>query len=296
MIKLLSLLFLGCVWTAHVAFSKLIGAESFSAILAVLVLYLCGTTVALLATLLIYHRTLPSFRGTGMFFVVTSSAGYLLPVVVELGVMPHIPVAVFLFVGTLVPVVTLLLAWLLRLEPVRFGHLIGVVLGLAALLLLLGNPFAAGQGWSIWYLIALLMPLSYGAVDCYIEYCWPKNLGLLQVAAGNSMLALGYVLVCAVLFGVTPEQVTTVAITMPLHVLSLTALALLSSIMFFYVVKRAGAVYVSFGAFVALLMGIAAGVVFFAEALPENFGFAFILLLASLLFLHWSSSPCQSQT
>ncbi len=264
----------------------MIDAHSFKAVLAVLIVYLGITTAFLVSLLYFQKRQLPYFRGSGVFFLISGSLGFLLPVMIELGVMPHMPVTIFLFIGTLAPVATLGITAIFRLEKVGIQRVFGAILGILAVYLALGNPFQNHESWSFWYLVALIMPLSYGVVDCYVERCWPKDMGLLHIAAGDAATALCICIVLGLLLGVTPDNVITTVHKSPWLLIGLSVSALCASLMFFFTVRHAGAVFTSFATFASLLLGLLADSLFFNAILSDSIVVAFLLFIFSLLLLN----------
>lgn len=286
LVPVCALLSMSFFWAGHVAYSKVINALTLEEVAGVMVLYMSGIVPVLLLLLWWRKEGRPSFVSTGMFFFVTAFAGYLLPVLIEVRVTPHIPVVVFLFATTLAPAVTLGVTGLLRLERVGWLRLLGLGFGLGAVFVILGNPFAENQGWNVWYLCALLMPLTYGLVDLFIEHRWPKGLSLMQAAAGDACLAFVFVMIFAAFVGVEPELLVSLVHEKTAPLLGMVVTALSSTLVFFWIVRMKGAVYVSFGAFIALLIGIPINSLFFEEAFPTGFYPATGLLVVSLLLLN----------
>ena len=293
--RLVLLLVLGTLWAVHVALSKQLGLVAPTDIIAALLIYLSGSALLLLTGYLVCKRRLPRFRGSGGFFWLTGAFGYVIPIGLELIVVPHISLGLFLLASMLTPVVTLAGTWLFGLRRLSLMHLLSVLTGLTAMLLLIGDSLADLNQAGFWLLFALLVPLCYGCIDCYIEARRPIHLGLFDIAVNDALIAVGYVIAVALVLGVDVGIPGQMIADFPGELGALIGVNTFTIALFFQLVISAGAIYVSFGLLVALVVGLVIGATVFDDVLPLLFWPALAVMVLSVGLLHYASRD-QSET
>ncbi|NNF80367.1 MAG: DMT family transporter, partial [Rhizobiales bacterium] len=187
------LLIMGTCWGLQFAMLKLAAGGGYSE-LAVLVLAMALLSVVFMAVL-VARRQL--FRLTAErigFLLVTSILGYLAPLWAALYAASHLPAGILTLMASLTPVATVAFALSLRTEVVSLRRIFAVVLGAAAVCLVLWPELELpGFGKLHWLLVALVMPLCYGVESIYIARFWPSGMTPLQAVTGETVMALALV-------------------------------------------------------------------------------------------------------
>ena len=109
-------------------------------------------------------------RQSLIYYLVIALVGTILPNSFSFFALAHIPAGVYSIIIASVPMFALLIALLLRLEQFSMARMSGVVLGITAILLLIGpDASLPDPEKAVFVLIALLAPFCYGAEGNYIE-------------------------------------------------------------------------------------------------------------------------------
>lgn len=250
-------------------------------------------TIALLSLFPIYGAVLvwkeQLYRPTWQhlwFFLVAGSLGYVIPLSAAAHASVHLPAGLVALIASLTPVVTVVVALLLRTERVSSLRIVAVVFGVLAALVVLGADLELpGLGASTWVLVAFLAPLAYGLDGIYVAERWPEDLNAMQVVAGEALVS-GLVLLG--LFVLNGSWVALLAFGPSAWgnghsaVVIFILVSVIEVYLFFYLIRVAGAVLVSFGSFVALVAGIFWGWLIFSEQLGIAVWIAAGLLSAAL--------------
>lgn len=259
------LIVLGGLWGLHIVFAKAIGAEDARSALALLVLYVSAAAAGLLALALFRSRPFRPTQVRLRFFAISSALGYLGPIFFELLIAPKIDASIFALIAGATPIATVGIAVAVgrdRLGPMLAGALAA---GSAAGLLLLGPAAFSAGGAPLWVAMAFVVPLLYGFGDVFIEANWPKGLDLYQVSAGEGIAATFWAVVLAAGFGLAPSDIVAGAVEAGWPAAGLVATAMAATWLYFALIDRAGAIFVSFASYVTIATGVLAGIVFFGE-------------------------------
>ncbi|MEM7194213.1 MAG: DMT family transporter [Pseudomonadota bacterium] len=225
-----------------------------------------------------------------LYFFIGSILGYVIPIGVTLYVADLLSAGMLALIASMTPVVTVVIVLILRTENVSGNRLWAIALGMAAAIVIIFPELLASDAVDIdgdkrltAILLMLLVPLSYGADTVYIHRFWPKDLSMLQVATGETLVA------CAMLlpfYLFISEPVSFVNLG-PGHyaVLWYTVAGIIEVLVFFYLIEKTGAVLISFGSIISLLAGIYWGVLLFGESHTASVWLAIGLLAAALLLV-----------
>ncbi|MBT4427140.1 MAG: DMT family transporter [Rhodospirillaceae bacterium] len=204
---------------------------------------------------LIYLRT----------YIVSGVLGIAFPISLLSIVAAKLPASALTLVLALSPPLTYLFALLLGMERFRIVCIIGILVGLAGVVLMvvpeasLPEPEMAG-----WLLLSLLAPVSFAMVNAFAGKFRPPE-------APSVMLACGLLLASAVFL--LPVMFATGQAYIPLGengigdwaVLMAVAINAAFWLLFFEIVRRAGSVFFSQFNYLAVLAGIAWAMLIFAE-------------------------------
>ena len=247
--------------------------------------YALGAGLILLPPAVI-RRELPPLTLAHLRLYFTAGAlGFAFPFSLLAFVATKLPSGVTVLLLILTPVFTYALAVPARLERFRLISAAGLIVGIAGVLLIvipgesLPAPSMAG-----WFLIALLIPFGFGALNVIVERFRPPETTSLALAIGN--LFAGALL----LFPFLPA-------TGQLYLfpgpdldgdLSLAAAVVINAIMwplFYVIVRRAGATLFSIVNIIGVVGGIGWGILIFSETHSAYVWGAAGLMLAAFVMM-----------
>ena len=273
--NILLLFFLSSIWALHFSLVKIVEADNNPlSILIPLLFILC----ILFYVLLIFKKEL--FKITirkCIFFSIAGIFAYIVPLSVEFIVAPKIEAGILTLIVSIVPVFTLLIIWLFRLLNVTTKLVIGTLFGLIGIsILLFGNNYN-NVSVNIWAICALIIPLSYAFDAIFMEKFWPKNLNTKQVAFGECVASLIFVVLLSFFFGNELQHYYQWLVVPSFWVL--TIVTFIEVWLFFYILSNSGAVFVNLGSYLVMPAGFVWGYIFFGET------FTFIKFISTLFIV-----------
>lgn len=258
------LIAMGTMWGLQFAMLKIASQSGYSD-LSVLMFALTLLSVIFTSILFLRRETFRITADRLKFLLVTSLLGYVVPLSAALYAAPHIPAGILTLIASSAPIVTVTVALLLKTEYVSKGRVIAVALGLVSIILVLFPELEApGQGRSHWMVVALIVPIAYGIESIYIFAHWPKGMSALQAVTGETVVATALVAPIFAFFGNDLQsRVSWTQAELAILIFALTGVV--ESLIYFYLIRMTGGVFVSFGTFVSLFAGIAWGIFLFSE-------------------------------
>ncbi len=177
----------GAIWGLAFSAAKLVteaGAHPFG--LSLLAGFFGG---CILLPYCIARRRLPPLaRDYLVFYIVTGLLGTALPMAVLFSAAAHVPAGVLAIITALVPLMTYVFALGLGLERYQALRALGIVLGLAAILMIVlpeaGLPHPAMAGW---VLLALVVPASYSSENLFIALRRPAGSDTILLLCGMQL-------------------------------------------------------------------------------------------------------------
>ena len=279
---LLLLLIMGTLWGLQFAMLKLATERGLSEIGTLMIALVLLSGVFLVVMVLRKEVMKPTAKLL-LFFIWVALLGYVIPLMVALYAMQHVPAGIVTLMATLSPVVTIIAATAFRSEKVSFGQFAAVVMGAVAVLLVFWPELESPDyGNAYWLSLALLIPLCYGIESVWIAVFWPRGLNSLQVVTGETIVAA--FMVARVFFFFDNSTIQFVGWSVvELAVTVFVIAGVVESFIYFHLIERSGGVFVSFGNFVAMIAGIAWGILLFSEVHGVFVWFAVIAAMLSLL-------------
>lgn len=146
--------------------------------------------VVFLAALRVRGESLPVSRRHAVFYLVCGFVGTALPHWLSYESIRHLPVGIMAISLSTVPMMTFGLAAALGLERPDRARLAGLLLGLAAMLMIaLPEASLPEPGQAFWLALPMLMAFSYAVENVYIDLAKPPRTSALQVMAGLTLAA-----------------------------------------------------------------------------------------------------------
>ena len=225
--------------------------------------------------------TLPHVR----LYLTSATLGFAFPFALLAFVATKLPSGVTVLLVTLTPLFTYSLAVIGRLERFRPISAVGLLAGIAGVLLVVipGDSLPA-PSMAVWFLIALLIPFGFGALNVIVERFRPPESSSLGLAIGNlfagALLLLPFLPATGQLYLFPGPDLD--------GDLALAAAVAINAIMwpmFYVIVRRAGATLFSIMTIIGVVGGIGWGVLFFDETHSAYVWGAAGLMLAAFVLM-----------
>ncbi len=255
---------LGCLWGAHFSVIK-IAAESGLPLGAIIVGTASGAAFALII-ICGFRRRLPPLSIRHLrFYALCALLSYGLPFFLELTVARHLTASLLAIIVTTDPIFTTALAVLWRQEIIPTKRILGIAIGAATMLVIfvpgVALPTPELFGWT---LLAFAVPASFALYHTYVASAWPVGLDAWQAGTGEVVASLLVFLPLVALRG----DLYSLGDSWSAGHLAIVLMALsgvFEAYLYFEVVRRAGAVFVSQAGSVTVITGMLWGMVIFDE-------------------------------
>jgi len=289
-ISALLLVIMGITWGLQFSMLKLAALDGIDEI-TILFVMLVIVSVCFTAPLIVARRGFALTSERVQFLFITGLLGYALPLAAAVYAAAHVPAGIMTLIASFTPLVTVAVALAVRSERVSPRRLIAVVLAMiSALLVLLPEASLPGFGVLPWLVLVFVVPLCYGVEGVYVAVRWPDGLDTLQVVAGEAVFAALMVLPFFLGMGQFPDAAQIWSLG-GLAVLVVALSGLIEVFLYFYLIRREGAVFVSFSTFISLFAGIAWGIALFGEVHSAIVWLAVALLAVSLAAVVFERPP-----
>ncbi len=284
-LPLLLLLVLGALWGGNPSFSKALAIAGLSPF-SVVFWQAFGAGVLLLLVCLI--RRTPMKFGTKhlVYFVFMGVVGIDVSYVVLVFTVERLSASYVSVLILFSPMLTYVIALLLRMEKMVMIRAVGIVVGLAGagVLVIPAGSLPAPDLLPI-ALLAFITPLGYAAANVFAEFGRPADTDNVVLAMGTMFAAALGALIAGVIdgsfypawesFGHIETVLTFFALT--------TAVAFL---IFYIIIMLAGAVYLGQVGYLATLFGVLWGVLFFGEEPSAWLWLAVVLVAAGVALVN----------
>ena len=274
------LIFLGSSWGLYFSMLKIAVLSGIS-YTGILILATVGVALGMSA-IAIARRRKPEFKPRHhLFYLVCALTGYLIPMVVELFVIEHMPAGLLTLIVSIVPLATLLLAWLMKTDIINLPRVAGILVGAIAIfaILLPDAHFSAAVAWR-WLLLALIVPVCYSVHHNFTARCWPVGSDSYQVACGEALYAAGLLII----FAGFNWQWQDVESWNRGHsaILFMALISLIDIYIYFELIRIKGPIYTSHANYIMVVSGVIWGMLIFDERPSSMMWFSAFLLVASL--------------
>lgn len=277
--KFVLLLVLGLSWALRIAAFKIASERGVPAGI-IIQFAVIGILTSLVLISLARRRMPPRTPAVMRFYVVSGCLGFLLPFALETVVAGKIPAFVFIVIISTMPVWTLLLSYILRVEHASWTKTLAIMLGFGSALLIAWDNTALGSETDslTWILLGFLVPLFYTLNTVFVASRWPSGVDTIEIATGQAAVVGAAALIAMPFSGLFVDGwVLQRAIAPVVAIVLLETLALLT---YLRVVKVYGAIFVSLANYVSMFFGVLIGFFVFFEQ-P-----GWVTLIASLLLVY----------
>jgi len=220
--------------------------------------------VILSGALMLRRQRLPLAGRHIRLYLSAGLLGTALPNALSFTAYGHLPIGIMVMLLSLVPMVTLLVAWPLGLERPTPRRLVGIALGaLGVAMIVLPGASLPDPAQAIWILAPLAVALSYSGESVVIAKADMRDLGPIATLCGMSWGALA--LITPVMLATGTGFDLTAFGPPELAVLGLGMLNLVAYAGYIWLIGHAGPVFASQIGYVVTGTGVLMGMIFFGE-------------------------------
>ena len=278
------LLFCGGVWGVTFSLAKLV-TESGAHPIGVNFWQALFGALFCLALMALRRHALPLDSDHLKFYFVCGMIGTAIPGTLFFYAAGHLPAGVLSIAIATVPIMTYLLAFLLRLDRLTLGRMAGVALGTLAVVLIAAPETSLPDPASApWVLVAVVASACYAGENLFIATRRPAGSGAATVLCG--MMIMGALIMAPIVAasGSFFPLPLSLAAWGPVEVMivAMAAINVVSYGLFVYLVAHAGPVFASQTAYVVTLSGVLWGMALFAEQHSLWIWAALLLMMAGL--------------
>ncbi|NKB51700.1 MAG: EamA family transporter [Rhizobiaceae bacterium] len=282
----------GIMWGATIPLTKIVvstGHHPFG-----LIFWQSLISVIVLYPLLKFRRSkLIIDRKHLLFFGTIAFTGTLIPNSTSYLAAFHLPAGVMALIIALVPMFALLIALTLKLEQFSWKRLSGVVLGAAAIaLIVLPNSSLPDPSKAIFVIIALLGPFCYAIEGNYLSVKQPADTGPIATLFGASVIGTIVSFVVVLISGTFINPLETGISAPELSLLATILLHIAAYTGYIWLVGKAGVVFSTQVAYVVTPAGVLLSVLFLGERNSAYIWLALAILLIGLFLVQ----PRQKQS
>ncbi len=239
-----------------------------------------GAGATLLLLCLLRRQRIPVSRELLLLYLVSAALGMVVPNAIFFYAASRVPAGILSISLAVIPLITFAVSALLRLERIAIGRVLGVLLGVAAILLLVGPqeslPDPAQLPWVL---------LCVGAAACYAGFNILMSLWKPRGAAPFTTTTALFAAAALLLLPVMSATGSFAAPAWPWTEVewSLLGLGLINAIafsLFVYLIETAGPVFTSQTSNLVTLFGVLWGIVIFGE---QNSAWVWLSLATMML-------------
>jgi len=277
----IALVFLGLVWGATIPLAKIAvstGHHPFGVIFwqfVVAVILLGGLALVLRLRIVISRQTL-------VFYTIVSLVGTLVPNGFSYLAAPHLPAGILGIIIATVPMFALIIALVFRVEKLSPVRIVGVALGMVAVVLLVAPEASLPKpGQVVFALLALIAPFFYGIETNYLATQTPKKSEPITTLLMASIIGLFISAVLVVMFDAWVD------LTVPWQaaewsLLMASVLHALTYVGYIWLVGIAGSVFASQIAYIVTMSAVFIGVLFMGESHASEVWIALGIMIAGV--------------
>lgn len=225
----------------------------------------------------------PLFRRTNLrHYAILAVVGITAPNLLYYYAAPHLSAGILAITISTVPLFTYAIMLLLRFESVILRRLLGILLGMIAILfLVIPDQGLDSTDASFWTLVVVICALMYAIENVYISRGIPRKIDIREFLFGSNLIAIALQLPLALYLGVN-EPIGWLVSDAGLAIVGIAIGSGFAYSMFFYSIKASGPVFASQCAYVVTIAGVIWGIIIFSE---QHTGWAWASVVVMLMGL-----------
>ena len=198
-------------------------------------------------------------------YLVLAIIGLTLPNLFYYYAAPNLNAGILSITISTVPMFTYAIMLALRFEAAEIRRLLGIALGMIAILLLvLPEQGLKSDDASWWILLVVLCAFFYAIENVYIGRGIVPAIDVRELLFGSNLVAVLFQFPLAIALGIA-EPVGWLISDAGLAIVGITLTSAIAYAMFFYTIQRAGPVFASQCAYVVTIAGVIWGILIFSE-------------------------------
>jgi drug/metabolite transporter (DMT)-like permease len=281
-------LLLGACFGLQYAMARLMGTSHVNPIGALFMIHLV-LALLFVTTLVSARHTFRLTPSLMLYFGAVALFANVGQLGIELAVARHVTAGELTLIVSLLPMVVLTLAAILRTERLNGRKFLGIILGFASTTALLLPAALEGHSALGWLIITFAAPVSQAIGSIIMARFWPRQLDALQVATGTLLAGTLMLAPAAALTGSSMGFDAALGAN-GVALLGFGATVAGEFYLFAALTRRGGAVTASCADFAGVLAGLAFGYLFFTEV-PTAWMALAAVLCAVALGLTTSAEP-----
>lgn len=219
-------------------------------------------------------------------YLVLAVVGITVPNMLYYYAAPHLSAGILAITVSTVPLFTYAIMLLLRFESVIMRRLVGIVLGMIAILLLVvPDQGLSSDDASFWILLVLVCAIMYSVENVYISRGIPPLVDIRELLFASNLIASLFLFPLAMFQGVD-ESWRWLATDAGLAMVGIALGSGIAYSMFFYTIKASGPVFASQCAYVVTISGVIWGIIVFSEQHTLWVWISVIVMLLGLLLVN----------
>lgn len=221
-------------------------------------------------------------RGNLRYYCVIATLGIVAPNVLYYTAAPYLSAGILSITVSTVPMLTYLVAWVIRLEPFIAKRMVGILFGMFAILLLIlpGSNLSKADA-SLWLFGPLLCAACYAVENVYISEGVNPVVDVRELLCGSNIVATGMIFPLVLGMGEVPRLQWFFSGEF-LAVIGIGFSSALAYLLYFSSIKKAGPVFASQCAYIVTISGVIWGMVLLAERHSAWVYFSVGIMMAGL--------------
>jgi drug/metabolite transporter (DMT)-like permease len=240
-----------------------------------------GGGVILLVILAIRRKRLPLDKAHLQLYVFCGLIGTIMPTMALFYAAEHVSAGIMAMLMATVPIAAYLLSLALGIDKLQLLRSLGIVLGVAAVAMLVLPGSETTITDPLWVLVALLVPLGYAIENVFIAVRSPRGTDATVLVCGM-VLTGGLIMTPVMLATGTWYPITWPLSNAEISVLAIFVVNILSYGMFIALIFAAGPVLASMSGYFTVLTGILWGMALLGESHGLWFWVALVTMLAGM--------------
>ena len=218
-------------------------------------------------------------------YAIVAVIGVTVPTLLYYHAAPYLSAGILSITISTVPLFTYALMLLLRFEAAETRRLLGIGLGMAAILLLvIPDQGLSSEDASWWILLVVACALLYSIENVYISKGMGPSVDIRELLFASNLIAAGLLFPLAISLDIV-EPLAWLASDSGLAIIGITVASSLAYSMFFHTIRKSGAVFASQCAYIITVSGVIWGIVLFAEQHSAWVWSAVIVMLLGLVLV-----------
>jgi drug/metabolite transporter (DMT)-like permease len=239
--------------------------------------------------------TLPNLR----YAAVAGALTYAIPFGTLTFVVAHLGSGIPAILQSLTPMFTLALVSVMRMERLGVYRVVGLLLGLAGVLVIIAlrDSVSAHSASVLWLALAFVTPLALACGNVYRSRAWPPGERPAALAAMTFGAAAILTLVLEAASQIATGGSSFASISVALPIIAAQSLASGFGYFFFFRLQKAGGpVYLSQISYVNTTVGVVFAAILFGEPIGAKTIFAVALIFAGIAFVNFGTRRQNAET